>query len=315
MFGKRWLSGGLRIALALALLSLAALPAIAAAAGSVFPDVISLPDGFQPEGVASGRGTTFYAGSLNGSGIYRGDLRTGNGAILTAPQGGFFTGMKVDQRSNYLFVAGATTGKAWVFDAATGAQIAMLQLYPAGAGFINDVILTRDAAYFTNSFVPEIYRIPLGPAGSLDQPVTAETITLSGEWVQGTGFGANGIEATPDGRYLIIVNTNQGTLYRVDPMSGDATLIDLGGQSVTNGDGILLQGKTLYVVRNSNNLIAVFQMSPDYASAQFLYDITDSDFVVPTTIARFGDYLYAVNAKFGMPSPTTIPYEVVQVRR
>lgn len=42
---------------------------------------IRLPDGFQPEGIAIGRGTTFYAGSMRDGAIYRGDLLTGDGSL------------------------------------------------------------------------------------------------------------------------------------------------------------------------------------------------------------------------------------------
>ena len=47
-----------------------------------FPEVINLPNGFQPEGISTGRGTSFYVGSLFDGAIYRGDLRTGKGAVL-----------------------------------------------------------------------------------------------------------------------------------------------------------------------------------------------------------------------------------------
>jgi DNA-binding beta-propeller fold protein YncE len=318
MFGKNWLAGKLRTALALGLLLLLALPALAAAQ-SPFPDLIPLPTGFQPEGIATGRGTSFYAGSLSDMGIYRGDLRTGQIAPFTHPAGGTaFTGMKVDPRSTYLFASGGPTGKAWIFDATTGAVIAMFQLAPNGGSFINDVVITRDAAYFTSSFEPAVYRIPLGPGGRVVAPVTAQTITLSGDWQQPPpgAFGAYGLVATPDGRYLIVVNSGEGKLYRVDPATGNAQEIDLRGANADFGDGLLLQGNTLYVVRNQLNQIAVFRMSSDFLSAHLVRTITSANFDVPTTIARFGDYLYAVNAKFGtVPDPTKATYEVVRVRR
>ena len=43
--------------------------------------------------------------------------------------------------------------------------------------------------------------------------------------------------------------------------------------------------------------------------------LTDSDFDVPTTIAEFGKYLHAVNARFGVMNPATQPYSVVRVER
>ena len=72
-----------------------------------------------------------------------------------------------------------------------------------------------------------------------------EALPLTGEWVQIAGeFNANGIEATRTASTLIVVNSEVGTLYAVDPENGEATAIDLGGASVTSGDGLLLRGRT-----------------------------------------------------------------------
>ncbi len=186
-------------------------------------------------------------------------------------------------------------------------------LTTASAKFINDVIVTRDAAYFTNSFAAEIYRVPLGPGGSLPNQSEVQTIPLGGEWVpNAAGFNANGIEATSDGRWLFIVDSSRGELSRVDPQTGSATLVDLGSRSLTNGDGLRLQGKTLFVVRNQLNQIAVVNLAPDYASGTVERTITDPAFEVPTTVALFGSRLYAVNARFNLPPG---PYNVVQVPR
>jgi sugar lactone lactonase YvrE len=287
-----------------------------AAPAQAFPDVIPLPNGFQPEGIASGNGTTFYVGSLADGAVYRGDLRTGEGAVLVAGQPGRVSvGLKYDNRTGLLFVAGGPTGKAYIYDSQTGNTFAVIQLTNLPS-FINDVIVTKEAAYFTNSSQPELYRVPLADNG---QPLgTSETIPLGSDYqfVSTPGaFNANGIAATPNGKTLIIVNSADGALYNVDPNTGDATRIDLGGASVVNGDGILLQGKTLYVVQNSFNQIAVVALSPDLTSGTIVDSITSSNFRIPTTIARFGDALYAVNARFDTPPTPDTEYEVVRVIR
>lgn len=88
-----------------------------AAAALPFPDVIDLPDGFQPEGIATGRGTTFFVGSLADGAVYRGDLRTGRGQVLVPGREGAVTvGIEVDRR-NRVFAAGGATGQAAVYDA------------------------------------------------------------------------------------------------------------------------------------------------------------------------------------------------------
>ena len=281
-----------------------------------FPDLIALPTGFQPEGIAVGQGTTFYTGSLVDGRVLAGDLRTGQTSVLVAGQTGQVSvGMAYDGRSNALFVAGGATGKARVFDASSGSLLATYQLASAG-NFINDVIVTQQAAYFTNSSQAIFYKVPLSPGGSLPAPADVQAIPLTGDWEQeANAFNANGIEASPNGKWLIIVNTNQGTLFRVDPVSGEATEIVLDGDTVSAGDGLLLRGSLLYVVRNQMNEIVVIDLSrdPDNASADIVTTIHNANFAVPTTIAAFGNDLYAVNAKFGFPNPTTQPYEIVKV--
>ena len=177
------------------------------------------------------------------------------------------------------------------------------------------MVVTRDAAYFTNSNEAVFYRVPLENNGELPSPLTFEEILLSGDYQLQTGFNSNGIAATPNGKTLIIVNSSDGVLYNVDPETGLATRIDLGTGSVPNGDGILLQGKTLYVVQNFLNKIAVVELEPDLTSGTIVEEITSEFFRVPTTIARFGNALYAVNARFDiMPTPET-EFEVVRVPR
>jgi sugar lactone lactonase YvrE len=285
------------------------------AARPVFPDLIQLPTGFRPEGIAVGRGPVFFTGSLADGAVIRGDLRTGEYEILVAGAAGMVSvGMAFDQRTNALFVAGGPTGLLRVFDAGTGQLLASYQLAGAGS-FINDVIVTRDAAYVTNSSQAVLYKLPLGPGGSLPDPGEVEVFVLSGDWQQVPGFNANGIEASPNGKWLIIVHSTLGNLYRVDPNTGEAVLIDLGGESVTAGDGLLLRGSLLYVVRNRLNEIVVVDLSKDYTSGVVVDRLTSPYFDVPTTIAAFGSDLYAVNAKFGNPTPDAVPYEVVRVSR
>lgn len=312
--------------LSVVLLLFVALP-LQAAAPPAFPDLIPLPNGFQPEGIAVGRGHTFYAGSLAGGAIYAGDLRTGEGDILvSSSDAGMAVGLAVDDRANTLFVSGGLSGMATVYDAGSGALLQSYQLTTSATTFINDVIVTRDAAYFTDSFQPQLYRLPLGPGGSLPPASAVETITLGGEFDFVAGpfvFNANGIEATPDGGWLFVINSQTGTLYRVDPASGEATAVSLtfadgldASLSLFAGDGLVLAGHTMYVVQNNFNQIAKIELDPGYTSGMVTEVITDGDFQVPTTAAQFGSHLYAVNARFDVPSPgPDTTYDIVQVGR
>lgn len=284
-------------------------------ATGAFPDILGLPDGFQPEGITGGRGTTFFVGSLATGDVYRGDLRTGDGEVLAdAPDGRTAVGLSHDRRSNNVFVAGGGTGDAFIYDADRGDPVASYDLTAAGS-FVNDVVVARDAAYFTDSFKSAIYKVPLGPAGRLPEQSGVEELTLGGEFRAVRGFNANGIDAAPDGESLVLVNSTTGLLYRVDPATGRATEIDLGGDTVTNGDGILLDGGTLYVVRNQNNRIAVVDLEAGATAGTVTGVLTDPAFDVPTTVAEFGDSLYAVNARFGVSNPGSAEYDVVRVSK
>ncbi len=271
-----------------------------------FPEVVSLPAGWAAEGVATGRGSTVFAGSLATGAVWRGDLRTGSGGVLVPPHTDrVAVGLK--QSGGLLFVAGGPTGQAYVYDATTGATVASYQVAASGS-FINDVTVTKDDAWFTDSFSAMLYRIPLKsgyPEGG------AIAVPLTGDWEQVAGFNANGIASSPSGDALIVVNSTLGKIFRVDPANGVATTIQTSA-ALTAGDGILLRGRELAVVRNQFNEIAILRMSPDLGSATLVTTLTDPDFDVPTTVAAFGSTLYAVNAKFGQNS-VGLPYEIVKV--
>jgi len=290
---------------------------LAAAAAPAFPEVIALPNGFSPEGITFGRGTTFYVGSIPTGAIYQADARTGAGALLVAAQPGrSAVGMTYDHRRDRLFVAGGPTGQAYVYDASTGATLAVYQLTAPGT-LVNDVALTGDAAYFTDSFQPVLYRLPLGPGGALPAPGAVEVLPLTGDYQFVPGeINGNGIVATPDGGTLITVNSATGALYAVDPATGVATAIDLAGGAVPAGDGILLIGHTLYVVQGPFNQVSVVRLSPDYTSGVIERVITDADLAFPSTIGEFGGSLYAVNARFDVaPPPAPAPNVAFQVVR
>ncbi len=287
---------------------------VAVAATGAFPDVIPLPDGWRPEGITLGKGAESYVGSLGTGAIYRVDLASGDGEIAVPPQEGrIAVGLAFDARSGLIYAAGGNGGAGYVYDAGTGQTAAV---FPFAGGFVNDVVVTRDAAYFTDSFRPFIYKVPLGPAGVLPDHAAVEAIPLGGDFVFVPGaFNANGIVATPNGKSLIIVHSGRGELYVVAPDTGAASLIDLGSGSVINGDGLALVGHTLYVMQNRLNQVGVVELSPDLSEGAIIGAITDSDFDVPTTIAVFGDSLYAVNARFGTPPTPDTEYDIVRVER
>ena len=280
-----------------------------------FTGVITLPAGFQPEGIATGTGTTFYVGSIPTGAVYRGDLRTGEGELVVPVQAGRNAiGLKFDAPTGLLFVAGGLTGSAYVYDAETGATISAIQLETL-TSFINDVVVTKDAAYFTNSFQPILYKVSLESIAESPTMPEVIKIPLTGDYQSVPGFNANGIAATPNGKSLIIVNSTVGALHLVDPETGVATRINLGTGAVPNGDGILLQGNTLYVVQNFFNQIAVVELNSDFTSGEIVTSITSPLFRIPTTVARFGSTLCVVNSRFDTPPTPDTEYEVVCVHK
>lgn len=275
--------------------------------GSKGQDSIPLPPEFRPEGIASGRGDSFYVGSIPQGSVFRGSFRTGEGSVLVPPHPGrAHTGLKVDQRTDRLFVSGGASKGIYVYDAETGADVASFSI--PDAGFINDVVLTKRAAFFTDSNVQRIYRVDLGRDGSIGEPVP---VPITGDLVYQAGFNANGIEALPDGKTLIVVQSNTGKLFAVDALTGLSREIPL-DQPVTNGDGILLHGHTLYVVQNRDNKVAVVRLKHHLREGRIKGYLTDPRFDVPTTIAPFKRSIYAVNARFDRPDVSDD--DVVQLR-
>ncbi len=283
-----------------------------ATAGRALPETIALPDGFQPEGFTVGRGTSFYVGSLAGGAVFRGDLVTGRGGILVlGTAGAMKTGLKVD-RLGRLWAATASGGGAAVYDARTGAPLATYRFTDDPNTFVNDEIVTPDAVYFTDSTRPFLYVVPPRHDGRLPGQSAVRTLALSGPAADLTAFN-NGIVATPDGR-LIVVQTVAGRLVSIDPGTGASRVVDLQGYSVVNGDGLVLRGHTLYVIRNLSNLVAVLRFDPGFGSARLVREITSSLLRVPATGDLFGPWLYVVNARFDVtPTPST-DYDVVRLR-
>jgi sugar lactone lactonase YvrE len=291
--------------------------------GDRFPTEFPLPVGFLPEGIAIGDRPFAYFGSRANGDIFRVNLVTGAGEIISQGPGpgNPSVGVKIDDRGR-LFVSGGGAGNARVVNVHTGAILASYQFVVPIPGanntFINDVVLTPAGAYYTDSRSAVLFHLPLGRHGRLPSQDDVVSIPLSGDWVpnaEGVAPSANGIARTPDGRALIVVASNFGALFRVDPATGVATAIDLGGETVVNGDGLLLSGRTLYVVQNRLNTVAVIELNRRGTAGTVEQRVTDPRFDVPTTVAKFGNRLYLPNARFGTPSPETATYNAVAIPR
>ena len=159
-----------------------------------------------------------------------------------------------------------------------------------------------------------LYRLPLVPGGGVGTP---EVVPLSGPGAALPGpFNLNGIAATSDGRALVVVHSALGALFTVDPDTGSTTSIDV-GQPLPNGDGILLSGRRLWVVQNFLNQVREIRLAPDLSSGTVTATVTDDLLRIPTTVARHGNRLAVVNARFdlGIPGPADADYDVVLLDR
>lgn len=299
----------------ISVLAFAGLLIAAPAVADSEPARINLPDGFMPEGIESGSGNTLFVANFNDGSIVKVDAKSGATSVLVPALGGRFgLGLKLDHHG-HLFVAGGGSGHAYIYDAKTGAALADYTLAvgtDTDPTFINDVVLTKDAAYFTDSFRPALYKLPI-PKHGLPAAGSSTTIALGGDYVNVAGqFNGNGIVA--DGCSLIVVNSFTGVLFKVDPATGFARAIDLGGANVVNADGLVLRGKTLYAVENFSNAVVVVKLDGQDTSGQIIKTITSPDFDIIATGVLLGDDIIVTNPRFTTPNTPTTPYWLTRVK-
>ena len=157
------------------------------------PETVALPDGFRPEGIASGPGTTYYAGSManfenyayNGS-IVTGDLLTGSRSVLLPPSTGrAIRGLYFDERSNLLWFVGNISTVQWVWAINVSTRALVFGEFAPGGGFHNDLVVTDTYVYVTDSRVDRLVRVPLNP--TTGQPSgSISFLALGGAWPVGT---------------------------------------------------------------------------------------------------------------------------------
>lgn len=270
--------------------------------------VIVLPGASSAEGIAAGKGTTFYAGDLGRGDIFTGDLRRGTAELLIdAPDGRFAVGMAADTRHDLLFVAGGSTGQAYVYNTRTRTPLTSHELGDPAGSFINGVVFTPSGAWFTDSLAARLYFVPVvcgvpGPARTLQ--LTGPAAVLTEE------FNLNGIGATPSGRTLVVTHTGLGKLFTVDPRTGVST--EIAGVSVPDADGLVLADRRVWVMQFFQNQVSEWRLSADLTSGTLVERITDPLFAAPSSAARFGSRLAVVNTHFDTGFPPTSPtYEVV----
>ena len=294
-----------------------AAPAATSAVGAAHArrDQVALPNGFRPEGIAS-VGRTFFSGSLADGRIWRGDLITGKGGVLVpGVPGRSLRGMQVDRRTGLLWVTGSegATGIVLAVDARRGTLVRRIEV--PGAGFLNDLVVTRRTVWVTDSNVDRLTAVPLDRNGR-PAATPVRFLPLTGDWpATAPGqLGANGIRALPGGT-LVLNNTTAGGLHAVDPATGRARRIPVTGTpAIRSGDGLELVGSRLYVVRGTggSDVTVVRLHSTRHGwTGTVVGVLTDPRLDVPSTATAALGRLWAVNARFGVASPDTAEYSAV----
>jgi hypothetical protein len=295
----------------------------------IWPDLIPIPVGFEPEGIELGKNQDFFVGTLSFSGnltnsgaIYKGNLATGEGQVLVPPTGKPLVGLSYDARTDYLYAAtgfGNPNRERGVNVYAGTSGRLLGEIIFGDEMVINDVLVTDKAVYCTDSISTTLYKIPLEDDGKVFSS-TAEKIEMTGFEMDPDGYNANGLVGDFDGKELVVVNIRTGVLYLVDTESGAASPVNIQGdeQLFQNGDGLYMDGRTLYIMQNFAQKIAVVQLSDDLTQGTFIKNIVSDDFSIPTTITGYGSCIYAINTHFleliaEGADPALVETEVVKV--
>jgi sugar lactone lactonase YvrE len=274
-------------------------------------------DAVYPEGVAYRPSTgDFFVSSTGDGTIFRGNVARGAAQPYLAPGADsrtFAAGLEVDDTRGRLFVSGGATGRMFVYDLSNGGLLGSFTTARTPT-FINDVVVTPSGeAYFTDSRSPILYRVYTNAEGAL---AFEEWLDFTGTALAyQDGFNVNGIDASDNGQYLFVIQSNTGKLFRIDTATKAVTEVSLGGETLTNGDGILLDGQTLYVLRNQQGLLVKVQLADDLASGTVASSEMNPAFAYPTTLDKAGDRLLVVNSQFdkrpsGQP---VLPFTVASV--
>ncbi|OZC89900.1 superoxide dismutase [Rhodococcus sp. 06-412-2C] len=273
--------------------------------------IYNLPgSGVFPEGITAA-GDTFYVTSTSDGAVFRGTVGSPDVSVFLPGGADGRTGAAgidvtdeddLNDRANYMVIAGGATGKVWVYDANSADLVAT---FTNGLGtdatFLNDVAIADNGdAYVTDSRSPALYRIPFEQMTARTQDGPLETfVSFDGTpFAYGEGFNANGIVENDDESALIVVQSSTGNLYRIDKTSREVTQVDLGGATLVNGDGMEMDDDTLYVVRNRDGLIAKVDLDDGGRTGAVTGEITDASFAYPTTVAAVDDRLLVVNSQF-----------------
>lgn len=274
-----------------------------------------------PEGIGAQKSTgDFFVGSTSDGTIYRGNVRRPRMEVfLPGGRDGRTSATGVRVRDGRLWVAGRFTGRLFVYDIATRRLLRSFTAPEGGESFspraerslLNDITFTDDAAYITDSFRPVVYRVGLegGRLGELEPWLDLRSSPVT----YARGFNLNGITVSDGQRYLVTVNYRTGELFRIDVATRDVRRIDLGGADVRTGDGLLLDGTTLLVVREEPG-----EIQPVLLDAQLLRGRLGRPFGrarlrLPTSMFELDGRAMVVNSQLDRGADPELPFTVAAV--
>ncbi|MDQ5841168.1 MAG: gluconolaconase, partial [Chloroflexota bacterium] len=193
----------------------------------------------------------------------------------------------------------------WVYSR-DGRLLAALRTGVPGA-FLNDVAIgPDDAAYFTNSGAPQVFRVAQ-KRGTWSVQTWADA---TGTIATPPGINLNGIVVATDGRSLVVAQSNVGRLWRFDLGSRAVSPVDSGDTNLIDADGLVLQGRTLWVVRNRSHVLTALHLGANAATARLVSEQPTDPGRVFTTAKLAEGRLLLVDSKFDQPVGLP-PYQVV----
>lgn len=256
-----------------------------------------------PEGVAydAGKGVIYTGSAVNGT-IYA--INAATGAVRKFQEGGALgrqaaLGLKVDAQGR-LWIAGGAQGTVSILTP-DGMTLKVVETPKSPNPFINDLTPAPDGnVYVTDSTRPVIFRV------DRNLNLTAWLNLADTPIKYGPGVNLNGIVPTPDGRALLAVQTNTGVLWRINLRTKTVRQVMTG---LTGGDGLLLDGRTLYVTRNKEQVVSKVSLSADFASGRLTAEEPLRGLRFPATLAMVGGDLVVTQAQLdrqmaGIPPET-----------
>ncbi|MCW2951207.1 MAG: hypothetical protein JWQ48_377 [Conexibacter sp.] len=264
----------------------------APAAHAATPKTLELPAGFSAEAMTAHAGALYVGSQIDGT-VLRLDVKTGEQTTAVRGRPGVHSN-GIRFADGRIIVAGGTTGKIFVYSAHDGTPI---RTYDVRGGFVNGVGILGHTAYATDTLKHVIYALPTSGKGAV------RTIAPTGDF-KPNAFDLDGI--IPAGGELLSGQYGTGILYKINPKTGVARTVDLGGATLPTNDGLMLNGRRLYVAENRGKVQEV-QLNGSLTAGRIVKTIPRRRLRNPVDVARIDGHLWVLNAHNPQrPKPTDV---------